>query len=179
MSLLDTFVNEAIIEKTFLEINRACFESDVIFGIMFQESDNFLCLKRFDEHGEYDGISVIRKDDVSYIGLGGNQRTATEKLVTDQQNRNSEVSFDLTSLHSVIEGISLKFGYLAIYEEDYSEDFYLGEVLEIDDEFLVLHEYGTRKSLDRSKILVRLDSITRIEADGKYEKSILRTFSDQ
>jgi hypothetical protein len=177
MSLFDSFIKDAINAGTFLDINRAGFESDVIFGIIFQESETFLCLKKFDENGEYDGVVVIRKNDITYIGIGGNKRVATEKLVMNRRDIESEITVNLTSMISVIKSISSKFGYLAIYEEDYSEDFYLGEVLDIDDEFVFLNEYGTRKSLDRSKILLRLNSITRIEVDGRYEKSILQTFS--
>lgn len=177
MNLFDKLVKDAIEDTTFIDIDRAGFESETIFGLIFQESEAFLCLKRFNEHGEYDGVVVIRKDDVSFIGIGGNRRSATEELVVEGKELDLELIINLTSIRTVIESISSKFGYVALYEEEYSEDFYIGEVLEIDDEFLLLHEYGTRKALDRSKILLRLDSITRIDADGKYEKSIIRTFS--
>ncbi len=176
MNLFDSLIKDAINDRTFLDVSRACFESDPIFGVVFQESEAFLCLRRFNEHGEYDGIVVIRKDNISYIGIGGNQRTATEKLV-DCKELDLEITLNLTSMRSAIESISSKFGYLSLYEEDYSEDFYLGEILEIDDEHLLLHEYGTREALDRSKALLRLYYITRIEVDGKYGKSILKTFS--
>lgn len=179
MSLLDNLIKDAINEHTFLDVNRAGFESDIIFGVILQESEEFLCIKKFNEYGEYDGISIIRKVDITFIGIGGNQRTVIEKLVGNHKEFNSEIKLDLATIYSVIESISAQFGYLSLYEENYSEDFYLGQVLRIDDEYLIIHEYGTKKALDRSKALLRLDSITRIEADGKYEKSILQTFSNK
>lgn len=176
MNLFDNFVRKSIEETTFLEIDRPNFESESIFGIVFQQSEDFLALKKFNEFGEYDGIAAIRKDDVSIIGTGGNQRYSNEQLVVNHKDIEMESLIDLTSMRSILESVFLKFGYVGLYEEEYSAAFDLGEILEIDDEFLLLHEYGTTKSLDRSKILLRLDSITRVEADGKYEKSILQTF---
>ncbi len=177
MNLFDSFVQKAIKDGMFLDVDRDGFDSEIAFGVIFQESETFLCLKTVDDNGDYDGVVVIRKDDISYIGTGGNRRTATEQLVSNREELNFEIVIDLSSMRSAIESISSKFGYVAIYEEDHSEDFYMGEILEIDDEFLLLHQYGSRESLDRSKILLRLDSITRIEADGKYAKSILQMFS--
>lgn len=177
MNLFDNFVRKAIGNITFVDIDRPNYESESIFGIIFQQSEDFLAMKEFSEVGEYDGVTVIRKDDVSEIGTGGNQRSSNEQLVVNPTEIDLEISIDLASMRSILESISSKFSYVAIYQEEYSTAFDLGEILEIDDEFILLHRYGTKNGLDRSQVLLRLDSITRVQADGKYEKSILEIFS--
>ena len=178
-NLFDSFVKKAIKNNTFLDINRPNFDAEMLFGLILQESALFLCLKKFTDEGEYDGVSIIRKEDILYFGMGGNRRSSIRELVEDSTVIDKKITINLVSIRSIIESVASKFGYLSIYEEEYSENFYVGEVLEIDDNFLLLHEYGPRNSLDRSQILLRLDSITRIEVDGKYEKSILKSFSNK
>lgn len=37
----------------------------------------------------------------------------------------------------------------------------------MDDDYLVLHEYGSEDALDRPMMVVDLDEVTLVEADGK------------
>lgn len=176
MSILDKFVVNAIETKTYVTVRRPVYDSDELFGMILQQSEDFLLLRKFNELGEYDGISTIRKEDVSEIGFEGNRRLVNEKLVEKYGNDNSDLpSINLTSIRTIIESFS-SYGYVALFQEEYSNDFDIGEVIEIDEEFLILNGYGTSNALDRPKALLRLDSISRIDVDGKYEKSILEIF---
>lgn len=178
MSILDEFVDKAIRTKMYVTVRRPVYEAEGLSGVLLQQSEDFLLLKKFNEFGEYDGISAIRKDDVSEIGFEGNRRYVTEKLIEKYGRDNLDVSpIDLSSIQTIIEGFST-YGYVALFQEEYSNDFDIGEVLENDEEFLILHGYGTTNTLDRPKVMLRLDSISRIDVDGKYERSILEVFSN-
>ena len=178
MSILDEFVVKAIETKMYVTVRRPVYDSEELFGVILQQSKDFLLLRKFNELGEYDGISAIRKDDVSEIGFEGNRRYVNAKLIEKYGNDNPDVSpIDLSSIQTIIESFST-YGYVALFQEEYSNDFDIGEVLENDEEFLILHGYGTTNALDRPKVLLRLDSISRIDVDGKYERSILEVFSN-
>jgi hypothetical protein len=43
----------------------------------------------------------------------------------------------------------------------------------VDDDYLVLNEYGSKDAMDRSMLVLHMNEVTLVEADGKYERSIL------
>lgn len=177
MNLLEKCIQKSISEKLFIDFYRTYLQADRIFGIVTQNSTDFLCVKKFNEEGEYDGLTVIRKPDITLLGIGGNNRKTVEQLVLDRKDAKFESNIDLSSLKSIVESINIQFGYLSIYtEEDSDEDFYVGEIIEIDNFYLLLNAFGAEE-LDRSEVLIKLEAITRIEVDGKYEQEMIHTYS--
>ena len=177
MCLFDDFVERAIADRVFVNVERPNYETDGLMGILVQQSEDFIELVKFDQTGEYDGLSIIRKDDVLSMRRGGNELSSFDRLLTDQTGIVQEGSVDLTSIRSVVESVFKQFGYVGVFQEEYDSAFDLGEVIAVDDDFVSISAYGTAKSLDRSKVLLRLDSISRVDVDGKYEKSIFEIFS--
>ena len=50
---------------------------------------------------------------------------------------------------------------------------FIGEVEEIDDKHLLVHEFGTKNSRDRHRLLVPIEQISRVDAEAQYEKDIV------
>lgn len=177
MSLFNDFVGRTILDRVFVKIERPNYEAGGLIGIVVQQSEDFIELVKFDEAGEYDGLSIIRKDDVLSMRRGGNELSSFESLLRGRTGIVREGSVDLTSIRSVVESVFKQFGYLGVFQEEHDSAFDLGQVLAVDDDFVSISAYGTAKSLDRSNVLLRLDSISRVDVDGKYEKNILEIFS--
>jgi hypothetical protein len=81
---------------------------------------------------------------------------------------------DLTTLKDIIEGVQKEFGYVTVAAEAINPDtVYIGEVVSVDEDHLLLNEYGSKDAMDRSMLVLDMDEITLVDADGKYEKTIL------
>lgn len=62
-------------------------------------------------------------------------------------------------------GFEQRFRYVALHVARPSQQMvFVGQVVELDDDFIRLHQYGTLKRLDRSELLIRTDEVTRVEA---------------
>ena len=66
--------------------------------------------------------------------------------------------------------------FVEIYDDNAEESFlgYIGEIEEMNDDSLILHEYCTRKQRCRSRILVRIEDISRVQAGGIYESMLIQ-----
>lgn len=49
----------------------------------------------------------------------------------------------------------------------------------MDENSIVINEFGTKSSLDRKFILLSLDDITRIDMNGKYENNLNKLFNEK
>ena len=53
---------------------------------------------------------------------------------------------------------------------------FIGQIHDIDSSSVVIHELGTKSTLDRKYILLSLDDITRVDAGGQYENNLKKLF---
>lgn len=78
---------------------------------------------------------------------------------------------EIGSLDECILSTHLKYGYVTVFCEASDPDVcYIGKIADHDANFVLLDAYGTSATLDKKKLIVRKDDITRIDADGPYEK---------
>jgi ferredoxin-fold anticodon binding domain-containing protein len=81
---------------------------------------------------------------------------------------------NLATLKDIIESVQKQFGYVTVAAEAINRDtVYIGEVVSVDADHLILNEYGSKDAMDRSMLVLNMDEITLVDADGKYEKTIL------
>lgn len=180
MSLLDRYIKKAIGETLYLDVYRTKYDDTAVFGTIVLESKEFLCIKKIDEDGTYDGFSVVRRADVTQFVMGGKNRNKVQQLALEKSESVSVPEMDLTSLSSVIGSLSSQYGALSIYtESDDPDSYYIGKVNEVDDEYILLDTYGTEEDLEMSQMLFDLTLITRIDIDGKYENDLIGLYNKQ
>ncbi len=64
----------------------------------------------------------------------------------------------LLELSSAITILQRKFGYVSLHVEGTGPGMcFIGEYLDLDDDFVLLHQFGPLKRMDRSELLLRLE----------------------
>lgn len=179
MNPLQKILEKVRSENIFVDIFRDSMEDAPLFGLVKSYSHEFVKLLKIDSGGEYDGYAVIFIDDITRIRWGGIERSSLEKLAQlKNETLTREAEIDLSSLSSVLNGIQERFGYVSLYaEERIRNAAYIGQLEEVQEETIVLREFGTISALDRSFLAVRQRDISRVDFDSRYERDLLRLHS--
>lgn len=161
-----------------IDLFRDDLDGDALTGVISDYSDEFVLLSLFNEEGMASGFSLIYGEDITRIRWGGNYQQSLRELISRNQAVPLNPVISINSLHDALVSIQEKFGYVNLHTERVRNDVcFIGEIVELDQEFLVLHEYGTRENKDRKHTLLALDLITRIDAEAAYEKNLKYLYS--
>lgn len=140
------------------------------FGFVLDYNDEFVIVERFNDENNYDGLTIFYLDNISRIRWEGNEIESIAKVIDVSKRLNVKPIIDLNSIHSILESIQKHFDFLTIHIENLdSEVCLIGEIHDLDNETIVMHEYGTMISLDRKFVLLNVHDITRIDLNGCYE----------
>lgn len=167
------YIDKLIENSTFVEIFDDNAEES-FFGYIIEQSDTHLQLELYDGEGRSEGTLIAENEDIARIRWEGNERELIESLII---SRVDTVKFELKSTHCILEEMNEHYGHICITLGGYGTDMlYIGSIEEINEEFLILHEYGTRNQRCRSKMLVRIQDISRVQAGGIYETNLIQQF---
>jgi hypothetical protein len=173
MSILDHYISLAKEKGYLVDIYRDHFDEETLFGNINAFSQDYLYMTIYNDEGEYNGVSIIRKNDVTRIRWGGLVRDSIARLVKRTSSTPAILPTE-GSLKSILLSLQTRFESVAIYtEEIVPKACFIGQIVEFDDEHLVIHEYGTKDNLERSHILLGVSEITRIDVDDKYQRNLV------
>jgi hypothetical protein len=163
-------------EGALAEIHRDGVCRETLVARILQCSQHVFYAQKFDEMYLDDGVMIARLDDVTRIKTGSKELESSAPYAAASQHPSLpdvallEVSAGMTFLQR-------HFGYVSLYMERLDPEMcFIGEVRELDDDFVLLRQFGTFRTLDRSELLLRLPDITRAEAGGQYERRLLERF---
>lgn len=161
-------------KNTFVDIFTDYYELSLL-GFIKKFNQNFLLLEHYNEDGFYNGIVVFKRQDITRIRWDNNEINSTFKIINKVESVEEISDVDISSIESVINSVNKTFGYVSIHLQGINEDWIIiGQVQEIDKESIVIKEYGTKISLDRSMLMFSVADITRVDADGLYEKNLMK-----
>lgn len=167
---LDTLIND----ETFVDIYMDYYDESY-FGYIINYNVEFLVLEKINDDSLSDGICVLFRDNITRIRWSGNEITSTEKLIDPTLRIYKDSKINITNIKSIINDLQREFGYVTISIQDIDTGVcFIGEIIEMDDDTLVMHEFGTKISLDRKFIMLDVKNITLIESGGQYEENIKR-----
>jgi hypothetical protein len=173
MSLYSKTIAKVQLEQALVDLYRDHIDDESLTGVITKNTDDHIYMSLFRDDGLDNGVSVLRTADVSRIRWGGNVRDSIQALIELKKSKALKPEIDLTSTRTVIESVQKLYSYVNILTEEMDSGIsFIGEVADIDDEHLVLNEYGTMTSRDSSHLIISLDEITRIDAEAQYEKDI-------
>jgi hypothetical protein len=100
-----------------------------------------------------------------------------KKLINNSKGKDIKREIDISSLQNVIKSINENYGYVNIFIQDIDSSIcFIGEICEMDEETIVIDEFGTKSSLDRKNIMLSINDITKIGAGGIYEENLKKLF---
>lgn len=174
MKVQEKYLDKFIQENTFVDIYTDRYRN-TNFGFIIEYDDEYLVLEKISEEGKPDGIGVFIRENITRIRWGGNEIESTERLIDNSKRLKNRIHIDFSSTVSIINSLHEYFGYVTVHIQDIDDSIcFIGQIMDIDDETLVMNEFGTRSSLDRKMIMISIADITLIEGGGEYEENLKR-----
>ncbi len=75
MSIFDDCVSESMNLGRYIDIYRDNQSDETIFGKILTGTDTFLCVAEINDDGFYNGIRIIKKEHITRLRWGGNERS--------------------------------------------------------------------------------------------------------
>lgn len=171
LDILDREIKALSTSGAICDVYRDHLGAETIRGRIVYLSTKLVAIAKCDDYGRYDGATTVRTEDVTMLRWEGLElKTLSQNIDEDSFPKDLSLT-GFSSLDECILSTHLKYGYVTLFCEASDPDVcYIGKIADHDATFVLLDEYGTSSTLDKKKLIVRKDDITRIDADGPYEK---------
>lgn len=180
MTILVKFLKDISNSNAFVDVYRDDIDGETLRGSIIELSNGILQVLKYSDIGEHDGVTFIRLSDVTRIRASGRELTLTMKLAELSKNEPSVQKFSPSSMWGAVEAVQEIHGYVTIFIENIDPDIaIIGELVEHDDDYVHLKEYGTMKTQDERDLILLKEEITRVDGEGVYEKTIRSIPKDQ
>ncbi len=179
MELSRKYLQKLKDENTLVEIYTDNYdESD--YGFILDFNEDYLLIEKFDDECNYDGLTIFLRHNITRIRWSGNDIESVAKLIDSTKRQNGKVDIDLTSTQTILKSVSKIYNHLTVHIQNIDKNVcFIGQIHEMDESSIVIHEFGTKSSLDRKFILLSLDDITRIDVNGQYENNLIKLFNQK
>lgn len=179
MDLNTKYLEKLKCENTLADIYTDSYdESD--YGFIIDYNDDFLLIEKFDDECHYDGLTIFLRRNVTRIRWSGNDIESVAKLIDSTKRQTDRINIDLASTKTILQTVNKLYNHLTVHIQDIDKSVcFIGQIHEMDENSIVIHEFGTKSSLDRKFILLSLDDITRIDVNGKYENNLQKLFNEK
>ncbi|MBC8110041.1 MAG: hypothetical protein H7Y04_03180 [Verrucomicrobia bacterium] len=179
MDLKEKYLTKIKEEKIFVDICCDHYE-ETDFGFIIDFNDEFLFLETFDTNSNPDGLVIFFQKNISRIRWEGNEISSAAHLIDHSKRIQSIATIDLSSVENILRDLSAMYGYVTVHIQDLDQGVcFIGEIHEMDEDTIILYEFGSKISLDRKFIMISLDDITRIEVGGMYENGLKRLIEEK
>lgn len=173
MAVADKIFAILKLSQEIVDLHRDHLSDESLTGVVADFSDEFVYLSLFSDAGLANGICVVYRADITRMRWSGNERRSIAQLVEASGAKAERPPVALDSIQSVLRSVSAAFGYVNVLIERANDSItFIGEIVELDHDSLVLETYGTFTSRDRGKLMLACDEITRVDAGAAYEKSV-------
>lgn len=164
-------------QKTFIDLS---VNGESNFGFIVDFNDEFLIFEAFDTNGIPDGITVFFREESNVIlRWGGNEITSTEKVLDHTRRLQKMPKINLESVETIVKSVNEAFRHITVCINDFEDTCFIGQVREIDEDTLILNEFGSKIALDRKFVMIPLNAISKIQAGGQYELSLVKLYIDE
>ncbi|MGS0747548.1 hypothetical protein [Halpernia sp. GG3] len=176
MNIQTKYLQKLRNDQTFTDIYTDRFqESTYCYILDFNEE--FILLEKFTNVGKPDGISVIKRENITRIKWSGNDIKTTSKFALKEKRNQDIFNINIDSIYNILNSVEKLFGYVTIYIQDIDTGIcIIGEIKEIDGDHIIIEEYGTFTSLDRKMLILSTNEITKIEGGALYENNLHELF---
>ena len=164
-------------EKIFVDVYTDHFEEST-YGFIISFNEEFLLLEQFTSIGEANGIGIFRIKNITRLRWEGNDIYTTEKFALKEKRISNIFNLRIDTIHVALQSVFDKFGYIVLYIQNIDIGMtIIGQIEEMDDETIIVYEFGTYSTLDRKRLMMNIDEITKIEAGGDYENKLKEIYT--
>lgn len=174
MKLVDKTLETLQTKEIFIDIFTDRYNESFL-GFVRVFNDSFLLLENYNYDGFYNGIIVFNRQDITRIRWDNNEIKSTFKIISRREQINEIAGIRLDSIESIIKSVEKVYGYVSLQIQDVNSDWtIIGQVQEMDTDTIVIKEFGTMSTLDRSLLMLSIADITRVDAGGLYEENLMK-----
>ncbi|WP_298396034.1 hypothetical protein [Flavobacterium sp.] len=179
MDLQQQYFQKFQTEKILVDVYTDYFEEST-YGYIVKFNDDFILLEQFTSIGEVNGISIIRRENITRLRWEGNDISTTEKFVLKEKRILNLLDIKIDTITDALKSVQDKFGYISLNIQNIDTGMaIIGQIEEMDDETIVICEFGTYTSLDRKKLMMSINDISKIEAGGDYENNLKEIYTQK
>lgn len=172
-NLLDGVLREQQSKSSLIDLYRDNIDAETIRGRVIGFSDRLVQMEKISDEGEYDGISFLKRKDITRIRHQGRELDYLENLSANLVSSRSDWTPALKEIWELALEVQDRFGHLVIHQEEIDPDIcFIGRVVSFDSDHVLLEEFGTLSTQDKRRLLLCREEISRIDCDGKYEIGI-------
>lgn len=177
MELQQKYLEKLHIEKTLVDVYTDYFEEST-YGYIVKFNDDFILLEQFTSIGEANGICIIRRENITRLRWEGNDISTTERFVLKEKRIQNLFDIKIDNIHEALKSVYEKFGYISLDIQNIDRGMcIIGQIEDMDNDSIVIYEFGTYVSLDRKKLLINISDISKIEAGGDYENNLKEIYT--
>lgn len=174
MNLADKTIKTLQTKNIFVDIFTDNFDESM-YGFILKYNDSYLLLEHYNDDGVYNGILIFRRQDITRIRWGNNEIKSTLKTINRQNQSKNLIDINLDTIQNIIKSVNEIFKHINIRIQHLNPEWsIIGELHDLDEDTIVIKEFGTKASLDRGMLMFSISEITRIEAGGIYENNLLK-----
>lgn len=175
MSLLLNELRDFAQHDEVIEVYRERLVPDALVGRVLRVSEHVVLLERLDEQYEYDGLTALRPGDVTRVRSGNRELRAGSRLCSEKRTRLGFSEVGLLEISAAMTVLAKAYSCVTLHMERLAPEMcFPGEPLEVDDDFVVFQQWGTLRTLDKTRLVLLLEEVTRVDADGKYQRMLMR-----
>jgi len=175
MNLAESTLTKLQSEDILVDVFTDHFDES-LYGFIRNFNDKYLLLEIYDDNGFYDGIIVFKREDITRIKWDNNGIKSHAQLITRHKQIEDFANIKIDNLEIIIKSISDYYDCLTIMIQDIESDWTIvGQVIDMDDDTIIVNEFGTMSTLDRGMLMISSADVTRIGAGSIYEKNLLKT----
>jgi hypothetical protein len=173
MSVYFDTLKELKQSRELVDLYRDHVSDESLTGVVTDYTRDFVYLSLVSDAGLPNGIAVVFLADVTRIRWGGNVRASILQLMREKKSALLAPVLRLGTLEDVLSSVNELFGYVNVLTERMNGDVtFIGEIGKMDGQALLLYAFGAMTTRDRNHMLLRLDEITRVDAEAQYERDI-------
>ncbi|WP_350335080.1 hypothetical protein [Coralliovum pocilloporae] len=174
MTLLQTALKEARLARDVVELQRDTLGAGVITGKITFVNDTIIQIERLTDGGHYDGVTVIRTDDITRLRRGTSELKFIGSLSENNHQHRVVSLSEAQTLWSCVQSMQTLFSYVCLGIEDLDPDILIiGQLDGHDSNYVKLAEFGRFNSGETNELILAKDEITMVEADTPYCRGLL------
>ena len=170
-------LNALVDSGSLVDIRRDDLDVSDIRGVVLAVSPSLVLISLVNDLVSFDGFSVIRLEDVSFLRWGTGQMLAWERVLSTSPRQTVDFEFDLSNWSGAFELAQSYGGLITFHREQISPSTaYISDRFEWTDSLISASQITIEGEPD-GQVVCRLDDLTRLEFGGAYERSLARMLS--
>ncbi|MDF7801821.1 hypothetical protein P4C99_20250 [Pontiellaceae bacterium B1224] len=169
--MLDKILEELRLDCKLCKMDRG-YKCGADIGIIIGFNDDFVCIKKYDRDGLYDGIKLFRKSDIEELVYNGNELHSINKFIQNRGTHLEPVDLDCSGFDEFMESACGKYGYVSL-NKDSDNTCYIGQVIGHDDDFVHILNYGNPSRRDKTNVVLAKWEIESMDVDDIYGRNLM------